>query len=93
MPPTKNIGLPDSLLSRFDLVFIVLDEKNAEIDRLIAERVTKNHRFVSKAEDINALNADDGFFVEPEVLDKKNAEVYEKFNAVFHNNEDDKLFT
>lgn len=44
LPPTVNIGLPDSLLSRFDLLFIVLDEKNTEIDRMIAERVTKNHR-------------------------------------------------
>jgi DNA replication licensing factor MCM3 len=44
LPPTVNIGLPDSLLSRFDLLFIVLDEKNTEIDRLIADRVTKNHR-------------------------------------------------
>jgi DNA replication licensing factor MCM3 len=45
LPPTKNINLPDSLLSRFDLLFIVLDEKNSEIDRLIAERVTRNHRY------------------------------------------------
>lgn len=45
MPPTKNIGLPDSLLSRFDLLFIILDEKKKDIDRKVAERVTKNHRF------------------------------------------------
>lgn len=45
MPPTKNIGLPDSLLSRFDLLFIVLDEKREDLDRKVAERVTKNHRY------------------------------------------------
>lgn len=43
LPPTKNIGLPDSLLSRFDLLFIVLDHKNPEMDKNIAERVVKNH--------------------------------------------------
>ena len=41
----KNIGLPDSLLSRFDLLFVMLDEKEPEADRRIAERVITNHRF------------------------------------------------
>ena len=41
--PTKNIGMPDSLLSRFDLIFIVLDEKSAERDKKVAERVCRNH--------------------------------------------------
>lgn len=41
----KNIGLPDSLLSRFDLLFIMLDEKDADSDRKIAERVIMNHRY------------------------------------------------
>ena len=40
----RNIGLPDSLLSRFDLLFIMLDEKDPEHDRMIAERVITNHR-------------------------------------------------
>jgi DNA replication licensing factor MCM3 len=40
----KNIALPDSLLSRFDLLFIMLDEKDPEIDRHVAERVITNHR-------------------------------------------------
>ena len=46
--PTKNIGMPDSLLSRFDLVFIILDEKSAEKDKKIAERVTRNHRLAPR---------------------------------------------
>ncbi len=41
----KNIGLADSLLSRFDLLFVMLDNKDPESDRRIAERVITNHRF------------------------------------------------
>lgn len=47
MPVAKNIGLPDSLLSRFDLTFVMLDEKDPEGDRRIAEKVIGNHRFKS----------------------------------------------
>lgn len=41
----KNIGLADSLLSRFDLLFVMLDDKDPQMDRRIAERVITNHRF------------------------------------------------
>merc|ERR1719291_904563 len=37
----KNIGLPDSLLSRFDLVFVVRDLTTEEIDRKIATQVLR----------------------------------------------------
>ena len=40
----KNIGLPDSLLSRFDLLYVMLDEKDPDIDRRIANRVITNHK-------------------------------------------------
>merc|ERR1719188_2154438 len=37
----KNIGLPDSLLSRFDLVYVVRDLTDEEIDRRIATQVLR----------------------------------------------------
>merc|ERR1719247_2619812 len=37
----KNINMPDSLLSRFDLVFVVRDNTTEQIDRRIAEQVVR----------------------------------------------------
>merc|ERR1712142_1012258 len=44
-PPMDNIGMQDSLLSRFDLLFIVLDEMEADNDRRISEHVHRIHRY------------------------------------------------
>lgn len=44
--PHKNIALPDSLLSRFDLLFIVTDDVEEERDRRIADHVLRMHRYL-----------------------------------------------
>lgn len=37
--------MPDSLLSRFDLVFVVLDKTDDKFNRAISEHITRLHRF------------------------------------------------
>ena len=43
--PMENIGLQDSLLSRFDLLFILLDTVDVDSDRKIADHVVKVHQY------------------------------------------------
>lgn len=42
--PAENINLPAALLSRFDLLFLLLDKPKAETDLLLAKHVTCVHR-------------------------------------------------
>ena len=65
--PQENIGLPDSLLSRFDLLFIVLDQLEPEFDRMLSEHVITSHQYrrpgtIMEPEPLNqisSLNLDD----------------------------------
>mmetsp|Transcript_30573 Transcript_30573/g.91671 ORF Transcript_30573/g.91671 Transcript_30573/m.91671 type:complete len:718 (-) Transcript_30573:746-2899(-) len=43
--PQENVGLPDSLLSRFDLLFIVLDNIDIDSDSHIAQHVLTSHQY------------------------------------------------
>jgi maternal DNA replication licensing factor mcm3 len=49
----ENIGLQDSLLSRFDLLFILIDKHDRELDQQIADHVVRMHRY-------RAPNEEDG---------------------------------
>ncbi|KAL9538765.1 hypothetical protein MBANPS3_010690 [Mucor bainieri] len=85
--PAKNIALPDSLLSRFDLLFIVTDSLDEMRDRQISEHVLRMHRYVQPGAEEGApiMEAiDDIMAEEPEDAAIEDDEIYEKFNPHLH---------
>ncbi|TAQ89956.1 hypothetical protein B7494_g1690 [Chlorociboria aeruginascens] len=87
--PHKNIALPDSLLSRFDLLFVVTDDINDSRDREISEHVLRMHSYRQPGTEEGAPVREQsqqtlGVGVEQEVDAARVTEVYEKYNQMLH---------
>jgi DNA replication licensing factor MCM7 len=51
LTPQQNINLPAALLSRFDLIFLVLDKVDSKIDEMLAKHVTYVHQYNTAPKD------------------------------------------
>lgn len=88
--PMENIGLQDSLLSRFDLLFIMLDQMDPEHDREISDHVLRMHRYRDPREQDGAALALGGSVdalatEDPDAAqEEEELQVYEKHNPLLH---------
>lgn len=87
--PHKNIALPDSLLSRFDLLFVVTDDIEDTRDRQISEHVLRMHRYRQPGTEDGAVvreNTQQSLSVGAQAQSdsQKLTEVFEKFDAMLH---------
>ncbi|XP_012276713.1 DNA replication licensing factor Mcm3 [Orussus abietinus] len=91
--PMENIGLQDSLLSRFDLLFVMLDIVDSEQDHIISNHVVRMHRYRKPGEPEGQalpLNADMDILttINPDAdeVEETDNKVFEKYDPLLHGN-------
>lgn len=87
--PHKNIALPDSLLSRFDLLFVVTDDIEDTRDRQVSEHVLRMHRYRRPGTEEGAPvreNTQQSLSVGGQAQNdsQRPTDVYEKYDAMLH---------